>query len=412
MRRFLSYGPGLVVLLTVMTVFLVGPVVIRNMQVARLEGIVHVAQHTLDDGNILERINEANRAVADAALPSVVHIEARVTRGDAAEDDERFRFSAPTSGAGWVYDDSGHIITNAHVVADAESAQVEFFDGRVRRATIVGADEYTDVAVLKVESGGAGVIPVRRATGAPLAIGEQVYAFGSPFGIKFSMTQGIVSGLGRTSAANLSGLRGVGYTNFIQTDAAINPGNSGGPLVDIRGRVVGMNTAIANNVSATEPGLQGQSAGIGFAVPLETIESVADQLIDSGMVIRGYLGINIGLGLSVEEAERAGFSDVGVLVTDVPDGQPAARSGLRRNDIIVSVAGRPTPERDVLRSVVSIQEPGAPVPIRYWRDGEYHEAMVRLGGAFNRGPRGVLDYIEGSEMMTLSEIRREVRDRL
>ncbi|MCA9310468.1 MAG: trypsin-like peptidase domain-containing protein, partial [Phycisphaerales bacterium] len=229
MRRFLSYGPGLLVLLTVMTVFLVGPVLIRNMQVARIEGMVQVAQHTLDNGNILEEINAANRAVADAALPSVVHIESRATRSDPDESDERFRFSAPTSGAGWVYDAEGHIITNAHVVANSNDARVEFFDGRVRRAEIVAMDEYTDVAVLRVDPGSAGVIPVRRATGAPLQIGEQVYAFGSPFGIKFSVTRGIVSGLGRTSAANLGGLRGSGYTNFIQTDAAINPGNSGGP---------------------------------------------------------------------------------------------------------------------------------------------------------------------------------------
>lgn len=410
MRRFLSYGPGIIVLLTVTIVFLAGPILVRQMQVARIQGIVTVAQHQLDSGNILEQINSANRAVADASLPSVVHIESRMTLNGDDEEDDRFRFSSPTSGAGWVYDNSGHLITNAHVVEGADSAEVEFYDGRVRNATIVGLDRYTDVAVLKIDSGIAGVIPFRRATDEALSIGEQVYAFGSPFGIKFSMTRGIVSGLGRTSAANLGGLRGSNYTNYIQTDAAINPGNSGGPLVDIYGRVVGMNTAIANNVQTMEPGLQGQSAGIGFAVPLETIESVADQIIDSGFVIRGYLGINIGRPLSPEDALAAGFDDVGVLVEGVPVGQPARKSGLQRNDIIVSVAGRPTPDGGVLRAVVSVQEPGSPVAVRYWREGEYMDATIRLGGAYHR--RGGLRYVEGSEAMSLSEIRRIVRDRL
>ena len=404
MRRFLSYGPSILVLLTVMVVFLVGPVLIRTMQVAQMRANVTLAQHTLDSSSILVQINAANRAVAEVALPSVVHVEARgQARGGDDEEGERFR-RAPTSGAGWIYDDEGYVITNAHVVQNADRARVELYDGRVRNARVVGTDRQTDIAVLKLDPGASGVISFNRATRESLHMGERVYAFGSPFGIKFSMTEGIVSGLGRTSAAHLVGLR-EGYTNFIQTDAAINPGNSGGPLVDVHGRVVGMNTAIANNMSDITT-TQGQSAGIGFAIPVETIESVAEQLIESGVVIRGYLGINIGFDLSPEEAEEIGFNDTGVLVTGVPSDQPAAKSGLRRDDIIISVAGQPTPHRDVLRSIVSVQRPGEPVEIRYWRDGRVRDTQVRLGGAYNVGFR--LNYIPGSEEMSLDEIREIV----
>ncbi|MCA9307728.1 MAG: trypsin-like peptidase domain-containing protein, partial [Phycisphaerales bacterium] len=200
--------------------------------------------------------------------------------------------------------------------------EVEFHDGRVREAEVVGLDSATDIAVLKVGNV-SGLFPLRRATNEPVHMGDQVFAFGSPFGIKFSMSRGIVSGLGRGDAAHMMGMRR-GYTNFIQTDAAMNPGNSGGPLVDIYGRVIGMNAAIANNAQPDQEtaGFSGQSAGIGFAIPLETVESVVDQIIESKLVLRGYLGVLIG-DTSAEYAESIGLNRRGVVVTGVPDDQPA-----------------------------------------------------------------------------------------
>ena len=276
-----------------------------------------------------------------------------------------------------------------------------------------------------------------------------MFAFGSPFGIKFSMSRGIVSGLGRSEGARFLGMNG-GYTNFIQTDAAMNPGNSGGPLVNANGMVVGMNAAIANNfefnglprqqLEAVDPETralveslarslsrptQGQSAGIGFAIPLETVEAVVGQILDDTemVVLRGYLGINLAGELAFYQRDPddfrdrrarelaravAGFDGRGVLVAGTPENQPAARAGILEGDVIISIAGRPTPSIDVLRSIVSVQEPGQPIAVRLWRDGAETDLQVRLGAAYNQ-PNGTLDFVEGSESMTLDEIRNVIR---
>jgi S1-C subfamily serine protease len=272
--------------------------------------------------------------------------------------------------------------------------------------------------VLRIDAG-PGIVPLRRGGGQPLFVGDRVFAFGSPFGIKFSMSQGIISGLGRSEAAPVVG--GIaGYTNYIQTDAAINPGNSGGPLVDVQGRVVGVNAAIANGVNFQSEGqFQGQSAGIGFAIPIETVESVVEQLIAHEVVLRGFLGISLPIafefGPELVEAVRQedgvtiDYDGSGVLVTGVSPGQPAEKAGLRKYDLILSVNDHPTPNSDVLRSLVSVQQPGDRVKVKFFRDGQIQETVVRLGAARQgRGPdnRPGLVYIEGSDTMPLDEIRR------
>ncbi|HBS28909.1 MAG TPA: hypothetical protein DEB06_05550, partial [Phycisphaerales bacterium] len=326
----------------------------------------------------------------------VVHIQAR-TAG---------RRGPRASGAGWFYNDQGFIVTNAHVIEDADNIRVELHDGRVREAEVVGVDPYTDIALLKVDPS-PGVIPLRRATGSPVLVGEQVFAFGSPFGIKFSMSRGIVSGLGRSEAASFVGMRG-GYTNFIQTDAAINPGNSGGPLVNIDARVIGMNAAIANNVQWDGNGepLQGQSAGIGFAIPLDTIESVVEQLMERAVVLRGFLGVSLGpdFGPDVARATGLAYDGAGAVLQAVPPGQPAAVAGLRTLDIVTAIDGHPVPNSDVLRSLISIRKPGEAVDVTVWRAGAVQTIPVRLGAAYN-DPQRRLNYIPGSERMTLREIR-------
>ncbi len=421
MRRFLTIGPSMVVLLAVVVTLAAAPGAIRQMHVAQIAATVTQAQHRLEQGTLLDQLDAEIQAVADAALPGTVHIE---VRGDAGW------FQTLSNGAGWFYDDRGHIVTNAHVVGTSSTVRVELFDGRVREADVLGIDTMTDVALLKIDPSPE-VIPLRRASSAPLPIGSQVFAFGSPFGIKFSMSRGVVSGLGRSESAHFMGMR-QGYTNFIQTDAAMNPGNSGGPLVDTNGRVVGMNAAIANSLETPSNDGEGgparplgQSAGIGFAIPIETVEAVVEQLLETDIVLRGYLGVRMGyltpaqvLAADRDTASRRiremqdrldGYAGAGVIIDDVPEGQPADKGGMQAYDVIIEVAGRDTPSTDVLRSIVSVHGPGDRIPITVWRNGREIELSIKLGAAYNL-PNGELRYVPGSEDMSREAIRREIRD--
>lgn len=436
MRKFIAFGPSVLLIAAVLGALFLGPLAIKRLQVAQLSARVTLAQNRLEGANVLEEISTAQRAIADAVLPGLVHIESETNfaelrremesqdneNGDSAEQPATpepprrfFRRPSLSTGAGWLWNDQGVIITNAHVVGDAETVRVELYDGRVRSASVVGADPQTDIAVIRIDAGS--VIPLRRATGEAINIGERVFVFGSPFGIKFSMSQGIISGLGRGGdAAGMVGLRG-GFTNFIQTDAAMNPGNSGGPVVDIRGKVIGMATAIANNVSqSVGPNgtpVQGQSAGIGFAIPLETIEAVVAQLLESDVVIRGYLGIQQGEFRDPEElARRTGFEGSGVFVGVAVPGQPADDAGIRAGDFITEINGRATPSFDVLRSIVSIAGPGQPMKFKVWRGGAFQDISVTLGAAFipREGFRGIPTYVPGSEHMTVPQIREWIKN--
>lgn len=412
MRRFVSFGPSLVVLLATLALLALAPAMLRRVHLAEINATVQFAQARLDQrADLLDQLNQATREVADAVMPGVVHVSVRATIED--EEGNR-RFAGPrASAAGWFYNADGFIVTNAHVVAEAETIRIETSDGRVREATVVGKDERTDVALLRAD-GLAGTQGLRRATGEPIHVGDRVFAFGSPFGIKFSMSQGIVSGLGRSEAASLVGMNS-GYTNFIQTDAAMNPGNSGGPLVDSRGRVIGMSTAIANNVefSFNDRAPQGQSAGIGFAIPVETIDAVVSQLMESNVVIRGHLGIGLrDYPLQADALDEHSFQGAGAFVRLVRNNGPAAKSGLKEGDIITEVLGQPCLNQDVLRSLVSIRAPGAIVPLKIWRKGGLIDLDVKIGAAYfgvNDQGRDDLIYVEGSESMTLEQVRERLK---
>ncbi len=354
MRRVVAFGPAFVVLITAVVMLVAVPAVVRRIGYAQTAARIVLARQVLDDDDILERLNAASRNVADTVRPSIVHVDVGI-------GGRRFP-GAHSAGSGWVYDAQGHIVTNAHVLLGARDIGVQFADGRVVEAEVVGEpDPYTDIAVIKVPAF-EGLFPVRRATNIEPHQGDRIYTFGSPFGFKFSMSEGIISGLGRSpSTANDFG----GFTNFIQTDAAVNPGNSGGPLVDIKGRVIGMNVAIAtgrDNQGTTE----GQSSGISFAIPLRTIESVVDQLIRDGRVARGFLGIRF------ERQDRwitgvPGYEGPGVMVTSVTAGGPAAEAGLLENDIITAVNGRSLAGSEALRSEISSTRPGETVRLSIWR---------------------------------------------
>ena len=356
MRRFITLGPAAVVLLTVLAALLAAPEIVRQTEATQARSQVLLARQELGQDDILLRINRATRAIAKSVEPGVVHL---MTAS---------RFRGGSAGSGWVYDDEGHILTNAHVVGGFDRLSVQLYTGRVMRAEVVGVDVFTDIAVLKAEDT-TGLVPLPRATGEIPEQGDRVYAFGSPFNFKFSMSEGIVSGLGRDPN---TGASGSAFTNFIQTDAAVNPGNSGGPLIDVQGRVIGMNVAIATGRSGDGQitPTEGQSAGSSFAIPLPTIESVADQLIETGTVSRGRLGISRGRfasQLPIIEGEI--FRGMGVVVGQVTGGGPAERAGIQSDDIIESIGGQAVPNWSILRAVVNTMRPGEELDIRVWRDG-------------------------------------------
>lgn len=435
MRRFTSALPALLVLAVAALTLFAGPTLIRNLQLAGVSTAIGLAQARLDsgeEGRAFDSIQQGTRAVAEAVMPGVVHIDIRVTPSPEQKetmDELRRRFGGrtplpqghpgiPSTGSGWLYDHAGHVITNAHVVRDAESIRVELHDGRVFDAEVVSADDATDVAVLSIDptrQGGGPLFPLRRASKQPVYVGDRVFVFGSPFGFKFSMSQGIISALGRSEAATWVGMLG-GYTNYLQTDAAMNPGNSGGPIVDTRGMVIGMNTAIANSRTEGSGGTagQGQSAGLGFAIPVDTVDAVVAQLIESNIVVRGFLGVNI-LELTPARAAEAGFVGRGVFIggrEDIDPASPAGKAGIKRGDIVVSIDGKPTPDGDILRSLISVRRPGQDVTIRLWRDGKITEVTAKLGAAYTRveGPgffRAVP--IPGGDEMSMQQLREWIR---
>lgn len=355
MRKFTDWGPAFLVLVATMVALFAAPSMVRRVEFAQTSARVTLARQALGEDDILLRIDQAVRRVAESVAPSVAHIDVRVTNR---------RMFGSSSGSGWLFDEAGHVVTNSHVLRGADRIRVQLNDGRLFEAELVGADPLTDIAVLRLPDVD-GLIPAARATGIHPRQGERVFAFGSPFGFKFSMSEGIISGLGREPAGAVAASSG--YTNFIQTDAAVNPGNSGGPLVNVLGQVVGMNVAIATG-NDSEGTTEGQSAGISFAIPLAVIESVVTQLIDNGEVRRGFLGISLPRRL--EDAQRTGFNGYGVLVPSVSQGGPADLAGVEAGDVITALDGQQITGIGVLRSLISTVQPGETIELNIWRDGE------------------------------------------
>ncbi len=264
-------------------------------------------------------------------------------------------------GTGYVYDKSGHIITAEHVVDGASKITVRFGDGSTAKATLVGSDASTDTAVVKVDVASSKLIPLALADSATVQPGEGVVAIGSPFGYSESITAGIVSAVNRTIKAP----NGYSISNTIQTDAAINHGNSGGPLIDDTGEVIGTNVQIAvddqNGGSA--------NAGVGFAVPSNTVKKVADDLIAGKTVQHAYLGVAIG----------DSQSGAGAIVGTVRAGSPAATAGLKVGDVITAVDGTSIEDANDLTAVVGDHQPGDTIKLTVSRDGKTLQLTVKLG---------------------------------
>jgi S1-C subfamily serine protease len=246
------------------------------------------------------------------------------------------------------------MLTNRHVVKDANRIQVELSDGKRLAVRVLGFDPETDLAVLRADARDLPTIPI----GEPkdLRVGDVVLAIGNPFGVGQTVTLGIVSATGRTDL----GLSGV--ENFIQTDAAINPGNSGGALIDSRGALVGINTAIYSE--------SGISEGVGFAIPADLAQGVARQVLASGKVTRGWLGIS---GRSVTPSLAANFglrTEGGILISSTAEGSPAERAGLRPGDVITRVSGQPVTDTQQLFDLITSAGPEAHVVLEVWRGSE------------------------------------------
>ncbi|MDA1053727.1 MAG: DegQ family serine endoprotease [Planctomycetota bacterium] len=266
-------------------------------------------------------------------------------------------------GSGFVISTDGYILTNNHVVGNADKVTVKMHDNREFDAKVIGADARSDVALIKIDATNLPVLPVGNSES--LKVGEWVLAFGSPFGLNDTMTAGIVSAKGRTSVGITD------YENFIQTDAAINPGNSGGPLVNLYGEVIGINTAIASR--------SGGYQGIGFTIPINLANYVREQLQSGGTVHRGYLGILIQ-ELTPDLAKSFGLQDTtGALVGDVTNDSPAAKAGIKSGDVVVELNGQPVTEVGSFRNTVSMIAPGKETQLTIWRDGKRMTLSVQLG---------------------------------
>ena len=257
-------------------------------------------------------------------------------------------------GSGWVYSANGDIVTNDHVVQGAKSISVQFWNGKTYKATLVGADPSTDVAVVHVSAPDSQLFPLTLGDSSKLEVGDGVVAIGSPFGLSETVTSGIVSALHRS----IEGLTHFTIPDSIQTDAAINHGNSGGPLLDTESHVVGMNSQIRSDSGGNE--------GVGFAIPVNTIQSVVSQLISSGKAEHAYLGISL--------------SPTGVTarIAGVRPGTPAAKAGLKTGDVVTSLGGTSVSTSDDLASAISAHKPGDSVSITYERDGQSHTVTLTL----------------------------------
>lgn len=338
--------------------------------------------------NSLQQLNEAYEKITKAVMPAVVNIrttqEVSVNQSPFASNPffQRFFGNAPgfgppqkqkehALGTGVIVSPKGYIVTNDHVVfwGKAKDIEVMLSDQRTFNAKIVGSDRDSDVAVLKID---ADNLPVANwGNSNDLHVGDIVMAFGNPFGLNFTVTRGAVSAIGR------SGVEQNSLDNYIQTDAAINPGNSGGPLVNVKGQVVGINTAILSG--NTGPGGEGSFLGIGFAIPANTVRHVMEDLINTGKVTRGYLGAQVQ-SLDQGLAKEFGVSNIsGALIQNVMPGGPAAKAGIENGDVVRKFNGQPVSGAGSLISMVTESNPGTTVTLDLLRNGKPMTIKVTLG---------------------------------
>lgn len=324
----------------------------------------------------LSALERSNIEIFEAARGSVVFISTRETRVDP------WTRNAATarrgSGSGFIWDDAGHVVTNYHVVEGASEASVRLADGRAFRAALVGASPEHDLAVLRIGVAFQRPPPIPLGRSRDLRVGQSVLAIGNPFGLDWTLTTGVVSALDRALPVE----RGPAIQGVIQTDAAINPGNSGGPLLDSAGRLIGVNTAIFSP--------SGANSGIGFAVPVDTVNRVAPALIADGRYLRPALGVEVDARMNAVAARDNGID--GVFVLGVAPGSGAARAGLRParmtpdgrfapGDVIIALDGGALPDVPALSAALEGRRIGEEVSLTVLRNGRERRINLTLGPA-------------------------------
>ena len=318
-------------------------------------------------------------AIAKKTMPVVVNISTttqRSGRGGSNDPIEEFfnRFFGETPprensqrslGSGILISKDGEILTNYHVVRNADAIKVKLADQTEFEARLIGKDSRTDLAMIKIRRSGGNLPFARLGSSSQLDVGDWVMAIGNPFGLEHTVTAGIVSAKGRVIGAGP-------YDNFIQTDASINPGNSGGPLINAAGEVVGVNSAIFSQT--------GGNVGIGFAIPIDLAKKVADQLRKNGKVVRGWLGIR-AQNVSPQLASSLGIVRSGemAVVTEVTEGSPAAEAGIKSSDIVVEFNGKPVPRSHDFPSVIADTPPGQKVTLKIIREKKEQTVAVKVG---------------------------------
>jgi Do/DeqQ family serine protease len=364
------------------------------------------AQPAPDARAVLRAMENAFTAVADRVMPSVVNVSTVGKRGAASQEEmpeqfreffEEFRRRRPdtrSAGSGVIVDPNGYILTNNHVIENAAEITVRLSDARKFTAKLVGRDAKTDLAVLKVEAS-APLPAADLGDSDALRIGQWAIAIGNPFGLDRTVTVGIVSATARTRVGVAT------YESFIQTDASINPGNSGGPLLNIDGRVIGVNTAIVAS---------GQ--GIGFAIPINMAKEIMRQLITRGRVVRGWLGImiqdlteDLASGFGVRERE-------GVLVANVMPSGPAEAAGVKIGDVIVEFAGAQIKESPDLQSRVAAVTPGQQLDVKVIREGKPVALRVTVGEMPSDEPATATDTLDDSWGFRVEPLPPEFAQRL
>jgi serine protease Do len=346
-----------------------------------------VPARAADSIGVLKETSKAFAEVAKKVIPAVVSVQVTKTiqspggMGDpfgSPFDDEfferffgrRFRQQQPEKrqqkgqGSGFIISPDGFILTNNHVVGEADEIDVVFNDGREMKAKVIGTDPKSDVAVIKVDADNLPVIELGDSD--KLDIGEWVIAVGNPFGLSETVTVGVVSAKRRNVGITE-------YEDFIQTDAAINPGNSGGPLLNLDGQAIGINSAIFSQ--------SGGYMGIGFAIPINMARNIKEQLLKTGKVNRGYIGIEMDLqGVTPDKAKFFGLDkNQGVIVTRVLDDSPASKGGIKDGDVIISMNGQEVKNNQSFRTSVAQLEPGTKIELTIVRNNEQKELSVTIG---------------------------------
>ncbi|HTJ77881.1 MAG TPA: Do family serine endopeptidase [Rariglobus sp.] len=303
-------------------------------------------------------------------------------------------------GSGVIVSSDGYILTNNHVVEGADELKVALSDDRELIAKVIGTDPKTDIAVIKIDAKDLPAITL--ADSDKTRVGDLVFALGNPLGVGQTVTMGIVSAKGRSQLGLLDQVGG--YENFIQTDAAINMGNSGGALIDAKGRLVGINSAILSPSKG--------NIGIGFAIPVNLAAFIMHSLVETGTVARGFLGVSTDT-LTPEVADQLGLpkETKGVLLSDIAPGSPADKAGLKRNDAVLSIDGKPVVSREELRFIIAQSLPGSTVSLAVMRDGKARTIAVSLGKLVEN-PNELLTGVQAEPLGADARRRLQIDDRI